>query len=416
MHVSPPVMGMVLKGYPRISETFISNEIRLLEAQGLTVHIFSMRQPREAFTHKSVQDITAQVTYLPTELWSSVHRLLWPNLCTAWRFPAGYARAIRLAWRRFMRKGTVLTFKHLFQAAFLVHRARGVNLTHLHAHFAHSPTSVAMFAAEIAGLPFSFTAHAKDIYTSDPWQLAEKVYKARFVVTCTQYNKAYLEQLVRQRLTVHCVYHGIDVDLFAVPDIAERAMRTPIPPYTILTIARFVEKKGLVDILAALALLARSGVPFRYVLIGDGDDRARLEAVVRDLGLTAQVEMTGTLAHEQVLEHFRQADCFVLGCKVAANGDRDGIPNVLAESMAMGVPVVGTPVSGLPELVEHEQTGLLVDATQPEVLAAALRRMLTDVELRQRVIPAARERVREIFDSSRLIRELAAIYKENARL
>ncbi|KAB2888498.1 MAG: glycosyltransferase family 4 protein [Desulfobulbaceae bacterium] len=412
MTAGGPVMGMVLKGYPRISETFISNEIRLLEEQGINVHIFSMRNPRENFTHKSVEAIRAPVTYLPELFWINLHRFLWPNLRTALDHPGGYGRALALACRRFRRNRNPLTFKHLFQGAYLVHHARGRNIVHLHAHFAHSPTSVAMFAATICGLPFSFTAHAKDIYTSDRQQLAQKIALARFVVTCTRYNKTYLEGLTGDKRPVHCVYHGIDLELF----FAHSVVRTPAPPYTILTIARLVEKKGIGDILEAMAVLAGDGFPFRYVLIGDGDDREMIVEKIRALGLEKQVEMTGTLTHEQVLQHFRQADCFVLGCRIAKSGDRDGIPNVLAESMAIGVPVIGTRVSGIPELVEHERTGLLVDAAQPVELAAALRRIVTDIELRQQIIPAAREKVTEVFDNRRLIRDLVALYRQLTHL
>jgi glycosyltransferase involved in cell wall biosynthesis len=410
--MNTPVMGMVLKGYPRISETFISNEIRLLEEQGLTVHIFSMRQPRESFTHKSVEAIRARVTYLPSEFWINLHRFVWPNLRTLLSHPAGYARSFRLACKRFLHNRNFMTFKHFFQGAYLVHHASGLNLAHLHAHFAHSPTSVAMFASEISGVPFSFTGHAKDIYTSDATQLAEKIDKARFVVTCTKYNKAYLEELVQGRHEIHCVYHGIDLDLF----FAHAVTRTPEPPYTFLTIARIVEKKGIPDILEALALLAREGFPFRYVLIGSGDDRGAVKARVRELGLEKHVEMPGTMTHEQVLERFQHADCFVLGCRIAKSGDRDGIPNVLAESMAMGVPVIGTRVSGIPELVEHEQTGLLVDATRPEELAEALRRVVTDQALRGKIIPTARQKVTEVFDNQKLIVELVALYRNLTNL
>lgn len=412
MSATGPVMGMVLKGYPRISETFISNEIRLLEEQGITVHIFSMRNPRENFTHKSVEAIRAAVTYLPELFWVNLHRFLWPTIATAAGYPAGFGGALALAWRRFLRNRNPLTFKHLFQAAYLVHHARGKNIVHLHAHFAHSPTSVAMFAAAIAGLPFSFTAHAKDIYTSDREQLAEKIARARFVVTCTRYNKTYLDELTGGRHPVHCVYHGIDLELF----FSHAVERVPAAPYTFLTIARLVEKKGIPDILEALALLAREGFPFRYLLIGDGDDRQLIAGRIASLGLQGHVTMAGTMTHEQVLREFQRTDCFVLGCRIAGNGDRDGIPNVLAESMALGVPVVGTRVSGIPEMVEHERTGLLVDASQPAELAAALRRAATDMALRERIIPAARDKVREVFDNRQLIRELVALYRSLTRL
>jgi glycosyltransferase involved in cell wall biosynthesis len=412
MNDNTRVMGMVLKGYPRISETFISNEIKLIEEQGIRVHIFSMRQPRESFTHKSVQAIKAGITYLPSELWLEFPRFIWPNLRSLFCFPSGYAKAVKLAFQRYRRNRNIMTVKHLLQAGFLVHHSRGKNIQHLHAHFAHSPTSVAMFAAEIAGLPFSFTAHAKDIYTTDKAQLAEKMARAKFVVTCTQYNKRYLDALSTDAKQAHCVYHGIDLRLFSFPDRPRR----PAAPYSFLTIARFVEKKGLGDILAAMAILKTERFPFHYTLIGDGDERPAVIARIQELDLEDEVTLTGTLPHEQVLQHFQRADCFVLGCKIAQNGDRDGIPNVLAESMALGVPVVVPPISGIPELVEHERTGVLVDTTDAPLLASALKRIITDEPLRQQLLPAAQQRIHEIFDNRRLSRTLVACYREFAQL
>ena len=180
---SRPVLGMILKGYPRISETFISNEILLLEQLGFAIHLFSMRRPRENFSHDNVKKIRAKVDYLPETLIKPLPLLLYHNICLAAAKPKVYAGALKTAYRRFKRTHKSATIKHLLQAGYLVHRflpASGV--THLHAHFAHSPTSVAMFTSHLTGLPFSFTAHAKDIYTSDPNQLREKIERARFVV------------------------------------------------------------------------------------------------------------------------------------------------------------------------------------------------------------------------------------------
>ena len=191
-----PYLGMILKGYPRISETFISNEIMLLEKIGFPIHLFSMRQPRESFTHQSVAQIQAGVDYLPETLLRPLPRFLVHNCLLAAQRPAVYARALKIALQRFLRTRKSATLKHLFQAGYLVQSLLPVHPSlHLHAHFAHSPASVAMFASLLSGLPFSFTAHAKDIYTSDPRQLREKMAMARFVVTCTEYNRRYLKTL-----------------------------------------------------------------------------------------------------------------------------------------------------------------------------------------------------------------------------
>ena len=405
-----PVLGMILKGYPRISETFISNEIRLLEELGFAIHLFSMRQPREDFTHESVKKIRARVDYLPETLLKPLPRLLYHNLILASKRPRVYAAALKTAMRRFLRTHKSATIKHLFQAGYLANRllpASGV--THLHAHFAHSPTSVAMFTSQLTGLPFSFTAHAKDIYTSDPRQLREKIELSRFVVTCTEYNHRHLLEISDGHKTpIHRIYHGIDADLFS-GNCAEQ--QNPAQPYRILTIARLTAKKGLPTVLRALKLLTDKGLSINHILIGDGDDRDMILALVNELGLTSVTRWLGAQPHHEVLEHYRNTDLFVLGCEVASNGDRDGIPNVLLESMAVGVPVVATDISAIPELVENGVSGLLVPPRKPERLAEAMQRMLTDRELRNRIIPAARQTVVKGFDNRRLIQDLAEIYR-----
>jgi glycosyltransferase involved in cell wall biosynthesis len=406
----PPILGMILKGYPRISETFISNEILLLEKLGFSIHLFSMRRPRENFTHNSIKQIRASVDYLPETLLKPLPRLLYHNVLLAAKHPKTYAAVAKIAARRFLRTRKSATIKHLMQAGYLAHRLLpGTGVTHLHAHFAHSPTSVAMFTSRLTGLPFSFTAHAKDIYTTDPRQLREKIQLARFVVTCTEYNRRHLAGLCDGAQTaIHRIYHGIDTRLFCG---SQEKPSPPAPPYRILTIARLTPKKGLPTILKALKLLGEQGVVVKHTLIGDGDDREKTMALIESLGLSGISRWLGTRPHHEVLEHFRKADLFVLGCEVASNGDRDGIPNVLLESMAMGVPVVTTHISAIPELVEDQKTGLLVPPGRPDRLAAAMLRLLTDEGLRNRIVPAARRCIADGFDNRQLINDLAAVYR-----
>ena len=403
---------MILKGYPRISETFISNEIRLLEERGIPVHIFSMRKPRESFCHPSVKKIQARVDYLPETIISRrLPRLLKHNALLAAHQPARYAVALKLALRRFRRTRKSATLKHLLQAGYLVNfglAKRGIG--HLHAHFAHSPTSVAMFSSLLSGLPFSFTAHAKDIYTSDPRQLREKMAMAAYAVTCTEYNRRHLMGLgLNGHTPIHRIYHGIDLTLFN--EQAPRPM--PTPPYRILSIARLTAKKGLPTVLQALARLKQDGVAFDYTLIGDGDDRDTTLGLIETLGLANRSRWLGTLPHDVVREHYRQSDLFVLGCEIAANGDRDGIPNVLVESLAMGVPVVATRVSAIPEIITPGETGLLVEPGRPDQMASAMAQALTDHELRRRLIAAGHQRVQVSFDNIKLVDELVAIHRHH---
>ena len=404
-----PVLGMILKGYPRISETFIANEILLLESAGFNIHIFSMREPREAFSHDAVDDIQAEVTYLPSSLLTGLPKFIQPNL-RAWRAYSGrYWKTLRMVLKKIRRTGHMSHLRHFLQAGNIVAElAGGCNIQHFHAHFAHSPTSVARYAHLICGAPYSFTAHAKDIYTTNPKRLQERIEAARFVVTCTDYNRRHLQALAPDGKEIHMVYHGIDVKLFSNENPPIQAM----PPYTILTVTRFVEKKGIPTVLQALRLLRDGDVEFTYVLVGPEKDEPELNALIEALALGNVTILPGKMKHSQVLAYYRSADLFVLGCQIAENGDRDGIPNVLVESMAMGVPVLATHISGIPELVQDGENGSLVPPEEPELMADAMQRLLTDVELRARLIPAARRTVEEHFDNTRLISELVEVFVE----
>lgn len=405
-------LGMVLKGYPRISETFISNEIRLLEEMGFNIHIYSMRAPRESFAHKSISEIKAKVTYLPSSMIWGLPAFLWYNIRLFCTMPKRYISCLKLMKTRLALAPKKHTWiKHMLQAGYIMQKSvldDGVDIAHFHGHFAHTPTTVTMYAAHLAGVPFSFTAHAKDIYTQDPRRIEDKVERAKFVVTCTKYNAKHLTETVAGNKPVHCVYHGINLDLFSPNGRPTDAK----PTYNILTVARFVPKKGLDTVLRALAKLRAEGMDFHYTLVGTGkaSQNRKVEALISELGLDDVTTLTGTVTHDEVIDLLNTSDCFTLGCREAEDGDRDGIPNVVAESMATGVPVVATNVSGVPELVEHERTGLLCTPNDVDGHAAVLKRALEDNELRAKIIPAAHAKVHEVFNNKELIRTLGEIY------
>jgi glycosyltransferase involved in cell wall biosynthesis len=406
----PPTLAYILKGYPRISETFISNEILLLEQIGFTLRLFSMRHPRESFRHDSVSRIQARVDYLPSRLWMNLAVLLRANGRLLHDNPSPYRQVLRTAIGRFKKRGKIATIKHFLQAGFLVdeHLRKDPSIVHLHSHFAHSPTSVALFTSMLSGLPFSFTAHAKDIYTSRPELLREKCTKAVFTATCTRYNKRYLDNLAGNAANkIHCLYHGIDLELFR----PKRTDRKPRPPYQLLTVARITAKKGLPTVYKALKIVKERGLPFTHYLIGTGEERETIARLIDDLGLDRHCHLLGTLTHAEVLSYFEKSDLFILGCTVAKNGDRDGIPNVLVESLAMGVPAVATTVSALPEIIINGQTGLAVEPEDGNGMADAIITLIEDDSLRQSVIKEGLNHVHTSFDNSRLIVELAQLFQ-----
>ena len=405
----PQTLAYILKGYPRISETFISNEILLLEKLGFQMHLFPMRQPRETFSHASVKEIKAEVSYLPTELFENFAKLLIPNILLAVRHPLRFRKTLLLATQG-NSQNKLATLKHFLQAGYMsyYHLTGDTKIGHLHGHFAHSPTSVTRFAASFSGLPYSFTAHAKDIYTSKKEKLRQRIEEAQFVVTCTKHNQEYLEQLKGNCTTpIHCIYHGIDLNLFKNKLIQEKTQHC----HRIFTVARLTTKKGLPTIYQALRLLKEKGIIFSHTLIGDGDDRDDITALIKTLNLQDECQWLGTQTHEEVLKQFKKSDLFVLGCEIAPNGDRDGIPNVLVESLAMGIPALSTHISAIPEILINEQTGLTVAPKDSEGMARAMERLLTDTTLREHLIESGKELVATQFDNKQLIRELARIFR-----
>jgi glycosyltransferase involved in cell wall biosynthesis len=406
-------LGMILKGYPRISENFISSEILLLESLGIPVEIYSLKQPRENFTHGNIKSIQAPVFYLPDYVLPHWKVLLKSNFAAFRKLGLHYAKGLREANLRALERRSSATLRHFLQAGHLaVSRLLNRPISHIHAHFCHTPTSVALFAAQLTGLPYSFTAHAKDIYTSEPQQLARKIQKARFVVTCTRYNARYLSQLsCRARngtdTPIHTIYHGIDLDFFK---FGHRP--TPGPPYLILSIGRHVSKKGYDDLFKAAKILDEAGLDFRLLQVGSGELTAELTATIGTLGLQHRVKMLGTLPHEEVIEYYRSAHCFALSCKVAANGDRDGIPNVLAEAMAVGIPVIATRVSAIPELVEDRVTGTLVETEDPPGMARAILDVLIHREKFSDQVRRARKKVENDFDRRRCVNKLFTLFQK----
>jgi glycosyltransferase involved in cell wall biosynthesis len=308
--------------------------------------------------------------------------------------------------------------KHFARAGWLAARLREVGAVHLHAHFAHGPASVAKYASELTGIPFSFTAHAKDIYTTPPELLQAKLRAARFVVTCTEYNAQHLADLAGPPWAsrIHRIYHGVDFDRFrpgaggnVERNLEPNGARRPV----VLSIGRLVEKKGFPYLIEAARILAAGGRPFTVRIVGGGAQRDALEVAIQRARLKGTVELCGAMPQEKLLALYREAAAFVLPCVVTDNGDRDGIPNVLVEAMRMGVPVVSTAISGIPELVLHDRTGLLVPPHDAQALADAIAALLDDPERACRLAAQAARHVADAFDLHRNAQSLRHLLLES---
>ena len=399
-------IAIVVKGYPRLSETFVAQEIRGLERRGIEVLIVSLRRPTDGAVHPIHREIEADVLYLPEYLHDDPPRVA-AGRAYAQALPT-YAAMHAAFESDLARDRSASRWRRLGQACVLA-RELPADVEHLHVHFLHTPASVTRYAAMLRGLPWSFSAHAKDIWTSPAWELRDKIAGAEWGATCTGANAAYLRSLADDPAKVELVYHGLDFNrLPAPPDRSGRDGTVRI-----LCVGRAVEKKGIDDALRALARLP-AGLAWRFEHIGGGALTERLKALAERLGIADRVEWRGALAQADVIEAYRRADIFILPCRVTRNGDRDGLPNVLMEAQSQGLACLSTEISAVPEIIEQDRTGLMVPERRPDLLVGALERLVTDTELRRRLGETASRMVRERFSTEPGLDRMAALLRHRA--
>jgi glycosyltransferase involved in cell wall biosynthesis len=423
-------VAYILMGFPRVSETFIASEIHRVERAGVPLRLYVVKPVEEreqGHRHPVLDAIEARPEYLPDPKGLTKPLHLWryrdlrefmPALrrCVR-RRPHGVARAARTAFgqafrdRRSRWSGPRKIYvKELVQAITLAD-ALAPDVRHLHAHFAHGTTTITWLAACIAGLPFSFTGHARDIYAPElnpkGW-LRRKLDAARFVVTCTGANVEHL-RAIAPRARIHLVYHGLSADFTTLLRDADETPRRN-GRLRVLGVGRLVAKKGFDTLVDACAVLQARGVPYDALIVGQDDkDGDRLRTKIAASGV--DLRLPGAVGPEELLAEYRRAGALCMPCRLLPS-DRDGIPNVLVEAMAAGAPVVATNVSGIPELVEHEVNGLLVEPDDPAALADALMRLHEDRDLAHRLTERARETVATRFDGDRSAQQLAALFRE----
>ena len=392
-------VAFVLKGYPRLSESFIAQEIAALERRGLDILIVSLRRPTEARRHPVHDEIRAPVLYLPEYLLLEPLRVL-----RAWlqiRKSKNYEKTKALWLRDLTRDPTPNRVRRFGQALVLAAELPG-DVERLHAHFLHTPASVTRYAAALLGLPWSGSAHAKDIWTTPEWEKREKLASCEWLVTCSGVNRDHLATLAPAG-RVELVYHGLDASRFPVPP--KRAASDG--PAVILSVCRLVEKKGVDTLLEALARLP-AGLDWKLIQVGDGPLRKKLERLADSLRISGKIEWRGSLTQDQLLLEYRKADLFVLASRIARDGDRDGVPNVIAEAQSQELACVATRVSAIPELVRDGATGLLVGENDPDALARALGELIADPARRRSLGVAGQARVREYFMLEENLERLAA--------
>ena len=378
---------VLVNGFPRLSETFVLNELLDFERRGLRLHVVALRRPEEIVQQEALEKLRAPVEYLSDgTVWSRRLAVRTAHAALLVRRGPSYLDALADALRSpdFSRLA-------LAGAALLAHRLMRLGSPPLYVHFAHKPGTHGRFAARLAGVPYALSAHAKDIWLTPPRELKAKVSDAAVVLTCSEEARAYLDSIVRGATQVHRIYHGVEV-----PPSLPRIDRSGTP--VVLLVARLVEKKGVDLLIRAAALLRARGADFVVRIAGEGPEWARLQRLAHELGVADRITFLGPLTESEVRAEYGSATVFALPCQVLPNGDRDGLPNVLLEAMAHGLPVVSTTLAGVREAVVDGESGLLVAPRDEVGLAHALERLLADGALRARLGAQARRRVAERFD------------------
>ncbi len=397
-------IAFILKGYPRLSETFIAQEIRALEQRGLKIDIVSLRHPTDPHCHPIHDEITASARYLPEYLHQEPGRV-WQSWRAVRQLP-GYGAAYAM-WLADLARDRSRNRIRRFGQACVVAAELPADISHLHAHFLHTPASVARYVAAMRGLAWTCSAHAKDIYTSPDWEIAEKIGDLDWLVTCTAANAAHLRSIAhgRDAEKVHLVYHGLDFTRFPAPSTTERSPGA----VRILSVGRAVEKKGYAGLLRALAALPGS-LDWRFTHIGGGALTGALKKQADDLGLSGRIAWCGAQPQDAVLDAYRESDVFVLNSRIADDGDRDGLPNVLMEAQSQGLACIATRVSAIPELIVDGETGILVPPDDDAALSEALSCLIEDPARRITLGRAGRERVTTAFSIQDGIDTLADLF------
>jgi glycosyltransferase involved in cell wall biosynthesis len=416
-------IGYIIRSYPRLSQTFIANEIAALEQLGLRLHLFPITDPCEPLVQEQVADIQAPVDYLEAALGRGRAAMLADHLGSALAAPARYLKALRYVRRRAdLDEGyhAASRYECFAQALYLARLLRsegraGRPIAHLHAHFAHDPTLIALLVKMLTGVPYSFTAHARDLVQIGRRALVERIEQATAVITCSGVNITYIDEVVPAplRAKVQLIHHGVSLSGFAPLGDQHEAKAEdadPAQPPLILSVGRLVEKKGFQDLLRACEKLKRAGHEFRCAIYGEGPLEQELAALIDSLNLGDAVSLAGSCSQRELIPILQRADLFALAPFVTADGDRDGIPNVLVEAMACGVAVVSTRAAGIPELVRHGENGMLVEPRDADGLAAALAALLEDPGRRGRLGAAGRQTVVEGFDLHAAARQIAALF------
>jgi len=409
----PAPIAYFTQVFPGLTQTFVYREVLAVRERGIPVHTFSVWRPDPAELYAETISLRNETFYIFPLSWLS---LILVHLRYLFTWPLRYLGALAFVLTR---PGESLrnrwrSLLHFLYGMSAVREMERLNIQHIHVHFAWSASSIALIANRLLGLPFSITLHSNEIYF-DRLLLRDKVRSARFVVTISEYNRQFLKKLLPEEELagkIHVIHCGLDPEVFTPSPEAQRNDNE----FTIVGVGQLAPRKGFHVLIEACHYLAERGIPFRCHILGEGEERGRLEDLINQCNLHERVLMPGRIYQEELRQVLSQANVFVLPCVRDKSGDQDGIPVVLMEAMAMELPTVATRISGIPELIDHERSGLLTPPGDAVALADALQRLRNDPKLRQRLGKAGRETVVNEFNINRSAEQMAMLLLERSHV
>jgi glycosyltransferase involved in cell wall biosynthesis len=390
------MLAYLLGSYPGKVEAFVRNEMKEIIRQGFIIYVCPI--------HYISMDNKNEDRQMPGAIYEgppSLSSILFAHLFFMFCNPSAYFECLF--------KYKIYGGKRAFlKSAYFAWKIKRLGIKHIHAHFAWTATDSARMISRLINIPFSFSAHAADIYYI-PDRFEEKLREAKFVITCVQNNKTYISKTFGQALgqKVEVVYHGVNVEKFKPPRIIDKSI-------DVLSIANLVEKKGHRYLIEACSILKQEGIVVKCVILGEGPEKERLSRMIKEFGLERSVEFKNRCSQNEMPSIYADSKIFVLASIITDSGDRDGIPNVLAEAMAMGLPVISTDLPNITELIKNGETGLLVTDSAPGKLAQAIEKLLGDQELRNKLGTNARAKIVSDFDAKKHAQKIANLFAQVA--
>lgn len=400
-------VAYILHRYPHLTETFIMREMYWLREGGVEVNIFSLLPPKHEIVHEQAKELLSNTHYSALLSWLVIKAQLHFLRCS----PGRYLRALaKIIWQTYRELKVLVSALTLFpKSVYFAQQMGALGIEHVHAHFVWLEGIAAGIAADLLDITFSIHPHAFGLFGRNQRDVRCEIENTSQVVTVSTYHRDYIATLC-PRISpedIEIVHYGVDTEYFR-----PTTRRLNNNPVRILSVGRLVEKKGYDYLIDACALLADRGLNFQCQIVGAGPRQEALQMRINQRKLQDRVILLGRLGQDRILELYQTSDIFALACTVARNGDRDGMPNVLIEAMACGVPVVTTPVSGIPDLVHDGVTGLLAKERDVSGLADALECLIVNADLRQHLGNEARQTILNGFQIQHTTAKMATIFRQ----